>query len=102
MVCHTTHVVSTGSPPGMERVIDRLWAKQSAPREWILCRAKHFEKAIDKSINHLGIHMTKKPRGTSPRVASQAGRDLRDPKTPKRDRAPIAAALAETRRKPRK
>jgi len=39
---------------------------------------------------------------TSKRVASQAGKDLRDPKTPKKDRAPIAAALAETKRKPRR
>jgi hypothetical protein len=43
--------------------------------------------------------MAKKKGGTSPRVASQAGKDLRDPKTPKQDRAPIAAALAETPRK---
>jgi len=43
--------------------------------------------------------MAKKQRGTSRSVASQAGKDLRNPKTPKRDRAPIAAALAETARK---
>ncbi len=35
---------------------------------------------------------------TSKKVASQAGKDLRDPKTPKRDRGPIAAALAEAKR----
>jgi hypothetical protein len=39
---------------------------------------------------------------TSKKVASQAGKDLRDPKTPKKDRAPIAAALAEAKRKPAK
>lgn len=42
--------------------------------------------------------MAKKPKGTSPPVASQAGRDLPDPKTPKRDRGPIASALAQKRR----
>jgi len=35
---------------------------------------------------------------TSKEVASQAGKDLRDPRTPKRDRGPIAAALAEAKR----
>jgi hypothetical protein len=39
---------------------------------------------------------------TSKKVAKQAGRDLRNPETPKKDRAPIAAALAETKRKPAK
>jgi hypothetical protein len=34
--------------------------------------------------------------GTSPKVASQAGKDLANPKTPKADRAPIASALAQT------
>jgi hypothetical protein len=53
----------------------------------------------DPIITNFEVTMTTKKRGTSPRVASQAGKDLRDPKTPKRDRAPIAAALAETRRK---
>ena len=43
--------------------------------------------------------MASRARGTSARVASQAGKDLRNPNTPKRDRAPIAAALAETKRK---
>jgi len=37
---------------------------------------------------------------TSKKVASQADKDLRDPKTPKKDRGPIAAALAEAKRKP--
>jgi hypothetical protein len=31
---------------------------------------------------------------TSKKVASQAGKDLSDPKTPKKDRAPIASAGA--------
>jgi len=39
---------------------------------------------------------------TSKKVAKQAGSDLRNPETPKKDRAPIAAALAETKRKPDK
>jgi len=39
---------------------------------------------------------------TSKRTASQAGRDLRDPKTPKKDRAPIASDLAQAPRKPKK
>jgi hypothetical protein len=34
---------------------------------------------------------------TSPRVASQAGRDLRNPNTPKVDRGPIASALAQAK-----
>jgi len=36
---------------------------------------------------------------TSKRVASQAGKDLRSPKTPKKDRAPIASDLAQTPKK---
>jgi len=36
---------------------------------------------------------------TSKREASQAGKDLRNPNTPKRDRGPIASALAQTPRK---
>jgi hypothetical protein len=36
---------------------------------------------------------------TSKRVASQAGKDLRDPKTPKKDRAPIASDLAQAKKK---
>ena len=31
--------------------------------------------------------------------ASQAGKDLRDPKTPKKDRAPIASDLSQARKK---
>jgi hypothetical protein len=38
---------------------------------------------------------------TSKREASLAGKDLRNPKTPKRDRGPIAAALAQAKRKPK-
>jgi hypothetical protein len=36
---------------------------------------------------------------TSKRTASQAGKDLRDPKTPKKDRAPIASDLAQAKNK---
>ncbi len=39
---------------------------------------------------------------TSKKVAKQTGSDLRNPETPKKDRAPIAAALAETKRTPDK
>ena len=39
---------------------------------------------------------------TSKREASQAGKDLRNPKTPKRDRGPIASDLAQAPRKPNK
>jgi len=45
--------------------------------------------------------MAKSTRGTrstgvtSSRVASQAGKDLRNPNTPKQDRAPIASALRQ-------
>lgn len=38
---------------------------------------------------------TKKVGGTSAPVASKAGKDLSNPKTPKVDRAPIASALAQ-------
>ena len=37
---------------------------------------------------------------TSKKEASQAGKDLQNPKTPKRDRGPIASALAQTKHKP--
>jgi hypothetical protein len=36
---------------------------------------------------------------TSKKEASQAGKDLRNPKTPKADRGPIASDLAQTPRK---
>jgi len=36
---------------------------------------------------------------TSKKVASQAGKDLRDPKTPKKDRAPIASDLSQAKGK---
>jgi hypothetical protein len=39
---------------------------------------------------------------TSRKEASQAGKDLRNPKTPKRDRGPIASDLAQAPRKPKK
>jgi hypothetical protein len=39
---------------------------------------------------------------TSKKEASQAGRDLRNKKTPKRDRGPIAAALAQAKHRPKK
>jgi hypothetical protein len=39
---------------------------------------------------------------TSKKQAKQAGKDLRNPKTPKRDRGPIAAALAQAKRKPKR
>ncbi len=42
------------------------------------------------------------PKQTSPDVASQAGRDLRNKKTPARDRAPIASDLAQAKPKPTK
>jgi hypothetical protein len=34
---------------------------------------------------------------TSKKTASQAGKDLRSPKTPKRDRGPIASDLAQAK-----
>jgi hypothetical protein len=37
--------------------------------------------------------------GTSKKEASIAGKDLRDPKTPVRDRGPIASALAQAGKK---
>jgi hypothetical protein len=40
---------------------------------------------------------TKKPGGTSPKVASQAGKDLQNPKTARADRGPIASALSQTK-----
>ncbi len=39
---------------------------------------------------------------TSPKVATIAGRDLQNPKTPKQDRAPIASALGQAKPKPKK
>jgi outer membrane murein-binding lipoprotein Lpp len=39
---------------------------------------------------------------TSKKEASIAGKDLRDPKTPKKDRGPIASALAQAKHKPKK
>jgi hypothetical protein len=36
---------------------------------------------------------------TSKKTASQAGKDLRDPRTPKRDRGPIASDLAQAKKK---
>jgi hypothetical protein len=36
---------------------------------------------------------------TSKKQSKQAGKDLRDAKTPKKDRGPIASALAQTPRK---
>jgi hypothetical protein len=36
---------------------------------------------------------------TSKNEASIAGKDLRDPKTPKNDRGPIASALAQAKHK---
>jgi hypothetical protein len=39
---------------------------------------------------------------TSRKEASQAGKDLRDKRTPKRDRGPIASALAQAKHKPKK
>ena len=36
---------------------------------------------------------------TSKKTASQAGKDLRDPKTAKKDRAPIASDLSQARKK---
>jgi hypothetical protein len=38
---------------------------------------------------------------TSKKTASQAGKDLRDPKTPKKDRGPIASDLAQAARRPK-
>ncbi len=37
----------------------------------------------------------KKDPSTTPSVASKAGKDLGDPKTPEKDRAPIASALRQ-------
>jgi len=42
------------------------------------------------------------PKQTSPAVASKAGKDLQDPKTPKQDRAPIASALSQAPPKKKK
>jgi hypothetical protein len=39
---------------------------------------------------------------TSPKQASQAGKDLRKPSTPKADRGPIASALSQAMRLPKK
>jgi hypothetical protein len=39
---------------------------------------------------------------TSKKEASIAGKDLRNPKTPKRDRGPIASALSQAKRNPKK
>lgn len=39
---------------------------------------------------------------TSKKVASQAGKDLRNPSTPKKDRAPIASDLKQAAKKPKK
>jgi hypothetical protein len=39
---------------------------------------------------------------TSKGTASKAGKDLLDPMTVKKDRAPIASDLAQARKKPRK
>jgi hypothetical protein len=36
---------------------------------------------------------------TSRKEASQAGKDLRNPKTPKVDRGPIASALAQAKKR---
>jgi hypothetical protein len=36
---------------------------------------------------------------TSKKTASQAGKDLRDPKTPKKDRPPIASDLSQAKKK---
>jgi hypothetical protein len=36
---------------------------------------------------------------TSKKTASQAGKDLRNPNTPKRDRGPIASDLAQAKKK---
>jgi hypothetical protein len=36
---------------------------------------------------------------TSKKESSKAGKDLRDPKTPKKDRGPIASALAQSAKK---
>ena len=36
---------------------------------------------------------------TSKKTASQAGKDLRDPKTSKKDRGPIASDLAQAKKK---
>jgi hypothetical protein len=41
------------------------------------------------------------PKQTSPSVAAQAGKDLRNPQTPKRDQAPIASALAQAKPAPK-
>ena len=37
---------------------------------------------------------------TAKKEASIAGKDLRDPKTPKKDRGPIASALSQAKHKP--
>jgi hypothetical protein len=39
---------------------------------------------------------------TSKPVASKAGKDLRNPKTPQGDKAPIASDLAQAKQKPKK
>lgn len=57
------------------------------------CISAHKEIGMSDKVN---------PKQTSPEVASQAGRDLADPKTPKKDRAPIASALAQAKPNPKK
>jgi hypothetical protein len=39
---------------------------------------------------------------TSSKQASQAGKDLRKPSTPKADRGPIASALSQAKHSPKK
>ena len=56
----------------------------------------YYERQSDAKMFYTSIEEDFMP--TSKKVASQAGKDLRDPMTPKRDRAPIAAALAEAKR----
>jgi hypothetical protein len=41
------------------------------------------------------------PKQTSPNVASQAGKDLRNPQTSKKDLGPIASALAQAKPTPK-
>lgn len=56
--------------------------------------------ALQIGVASVGIPPGKEGNmATSQRTASRAGKDLRNPKTPKQDRGPIASDLAQTPRK---
>jgi hypothetical protein len=67
-------------------------------------RISRMQLSFDDQTKKGGKLMPSKSntKQTSPKVASQAGRDLRNPNTPKQDRAPIASALAQAKPQPKK